>query len=253
MRLLIVDDEEHVIEGIKFLVDWEEYGIDEVLECSQSEKAIEMVKEYKPDIVFTDMNMPNVHGTELVELITSFDPGIKVIVISGYTDFNYIQHTLRHGGLDYITKPINEEQLNQALAKAIERIEEEKRAAVSKKRLRRLSPIYLNQLLQDSLDSGTLSEESGARLSDEFQLERGMEIRIITVDFEGVQKVLGDQFSNDKKLLFFSIRNIYEEVMTELNIKGYVFMEPDPDGFLKILLWDSFLSRRCWSRNAIKS
>ncbi len=43
----------------------------------QSEKAIEMVKEYKPDIVFTDMNMPNVHGTELVELITSFDPASR--------------------------------------------------------------------------------------------------------------------------------------------------------------------------------
>ena len=127
MRVLIVDDEQHVREAIGLLADWERHGITEIDQAADGEEAVRLIEENKPQIVMTDMRMP-AKRTGAPWLHTT-KPDIKVLVISGYDDFEYVRHTIRSGGIDYILKPVEPDSLNEALAKAVQtwRLEEEKR------------------------------------------------------------------------------------------------------------------------------
>ena len=83
MKVLIVDDEKHVREAIKLLGEWERHGITNILEAADGKSATEMIEEHAPQIVMTDMRMPRMDGTQLMEWLSGSHSGIKTIVISG--------------------------------------------------------------------------------------------------------------------------------------------------------------------------
>lgn len=104
MKVLIADDEKHVRDAIKMLADWDGHGVTGILEASDGQAAVELIAEESPQIVMTDMRMPRMDGTKLLEWIKDNRPDVKTIVISGYDDFELVRHTIRSGGLDYILK-----------------------------------------------------------------------------------------------------------------------------------------------------
>lgn len=120
MKLLIVDDESHVIRGIKMLLQREALGIDQVLEATSAMQAIAVIERERPEILLSDVVMPDLSGLDLIEHIHQAGMLIKVVVISGHNDFDYIRTVLRHGGVDYLLKPIAADALNAAVAKAVE-------------------------------------------------------------------------------------------------------------------------------------
>lgn len=237
MRLLIIDDEEHVVETIRLLVDWSALGFDNIKECTDSTAALDLVNEFQPDLVLTDMMMPKVHGTQLVERIVSIDTSIKIIVISGHSDFNYIQHTLRYGGIDYITKPIIEEQLQEAAEKAVEKIREEDSAAAAIRKVHQLDLLYWEQIFHDIYECKSLSDRAALQLSDTYGLETGTLIRIAVLELKDYEALLTKSFCNDSKLMDFAFRNICQEVIDASVIKGYVHRKSDMNQRLFILVW----------------
>ncbi|THF82120.1 response regulator [Cohnella fermenti] len=121
MKALIVDDEQHVRTSIRLLADWSALGIDEVLEAEDGKSALEHVRDHAPDIIVTDIMMPLLNGIELMERVQAQSPRRhKIIVVSGYNDFEWIRHAMRHGGIDYLLKPLDQRQLQEALARAVE-------------------------------------------------------------------------------------------------------------------------------------
>ena len=76
-------------------------------------------KREHPEIIMTDMMMPIMNGVKLLEWLHRHAPDAKTIVISGHDDFSLLRHTVKYGGTDYILKPIDPDQLNEALDKAI--------------------------------------------------------------------------------------------------------------------------------------
>ena len=111
IKLLIVDDERLVRELIRLSVNWEEIGFSIVGTAATAEEGIEMVDELKPDVVFTDVRMPGQTGLDLARTIVDKYPLIKVVVISGYDEFAYVNEGLKIGIFDYLLKPIAEEAL----------------------------------------------------------------------------------------------------------------------------------------------
>lgn len=237
MKVLIVDDEQHVIDAIRMLVDWSGLGILQVSELNDSTRALQWVHDNHPDIVLTDMNMPEVHGTALVEAIKAFDESIQIIVISGYSDFNYIQHTMRHGGVDYITKPIEPTQLEVALKKAITLIEEQQSIDDTKASIWHLTPLLWDQTFTEVLDHGRMNERYIGQMNETYALTEDSEVRLATLRILEYERILSQKFNADQNLLQFAIRNICYETIEMSDIDGYVYLNPNEPAHIRMMLW----------------
>ena len=118
-KILIAEDELMIRQGIKYLVDWEFHGFDVVAEAKNGQEALRLIEETRPDVVITDIVMPAMNGIELIKEITRLYPEIQVIVLSGYSDFEYVKHSFRSGAIDYILKPsLTPDELLSAVIKA---------------------------------------------------------------------------------------------------------------------------------------
>jgi len=118
-RLLIVDDESLLRQGFMHMTDWETQGFQIVGEASNGKEALEIIAQKSPDIVVTDIKMPLMDGVELTKIIKEDYPGIQVVILSSYNDFEYVREMLRLGAFDYILKPkMNFTELLTVLHKA---------------------------------------------------------------------------------------------------------------------------------------
>lgn len=127
VKLVVADDEEKVCRLIIALGDWERLGIEVVGTAANGIEAAGLVAREKADILITDIRMPGLNGLELIEKIKKISPEIKIMIISGYANFEYAQQALKQGVNDYLLKPINREALNEALAKMVGQIETEQK------------------------------------------------------------------------------------------------------------------------------
>nr|WP_154118148.1 response regulator transcription factor [Paenibacillus monticola] len=122
-KVLIVDDEILVRQGIKYLLDWEREGFQIVGEASNGQEALDFLKIEKPHIVITDIVMPVMNGEELTRLVKRDHPEMEVIVLSSFSEFDYVRSTFQNGVADYILKPkLEAEALLQVLRKTRGRI-----------------------------------------------------------------------------------------------------------------------------------
>ncbi|HZH63202.1 MAG TPA: response regulator [Metabacillus sp.] len=117
--LLIVDDESWTRETVKALIDKASLGITKLIEATNGEEAIKQIMLENPDIIMTDMKMPGIDGIRLLEVIEKEHPDIPTIVLSGYQDFVYTRQAIKSGVIEYLPKPVDEAELNEALKKAV--------------------------------------------------------------------------------------------------------------------------------------
>lgn len=113
--VLIVDDEPWVAYGIKALIDWESLGFTVIGEAYNGLTALETILEKKPEIVISDIRMPGLNGIELLESINEKQLETKVILISGYAEFEYAQKAIRLGAFDYLLKQVDKDKLIDTL------------------------------------------------------------------------------------------------------------------------------------------
>src|SRR3954463_13907889 len=127
IKTLIVDDEKWTRETIKMFGKWENYGIAAIKEAADGQEGLNVIEQWSPDIVITDMKMPGVDGMELLRIVAERYPQIKLIVASGYDDFNYMRQAIRSKVNEYLLKPINADDLNSALEKCTNEIQSQSR------------------------------------------------------------------------------------------------------------------------------
>lgn len=123
-KLLLVDDEPLIRDGIARFIAKHPMGYTVVGEAKSGKEALEMLTELLPDVIITDICMPMLGGIELIEQAQTINPDLKVIIISGYDDFEYAQKALRLGVFDYILKPIVAEKLIDALGRVREELDQ---------------------------------------------------------------------------------------------------------------------------------
>ncbi|MFD1907427.1 response regulator [Paenibacillus rhizoplanae] len=122
-KVLIVDDEILVRQGIKYVLDWEQEGFQIVGEAANGREALNSLQTLQPHIIITDIVMPVMDGEELTRLVKRDYPATEVIVLSSFSEFHYVRSTFQHGVADYILKPkLEAGALLQVLKKTRERI-----------------------------------------------------------------------------------------------------------------------------------
>lgn len=126
MKIFLVEDEVVIRKAIKNSIDWEKEGYQFVGEASDGELAYPMILKEKPDILITDIKMPFMNGLELSRMIKQELPDIKILILSGYDDFEYAKEAIQIGVTDYLLKPISSEKLLQVLQKLNEQIKQER-------------------------------------------------------------------------------------------------------------------------------
>ena len=104
-RLLIVDDETQIREGLKRMLNWKEYGIEVCAEAGNGEQALALIEQLEPHIVLTDIKMPVMNGLELLFELKKMDLDTKAVVLSGYEDFSLVRKAMKYGAVDYLLKP----------------------------------------------------------------------------------------------------------------------------------------------------
>ena len=119
-NILIVDDEYYICEGLhKKLVQLNHPCIGEILTCLSGEEAISVCKTYKPHIIFTDIKMSGINGIELIHALRETLHPVQFIVLSGYDDFEYVRGAFQNGAIDYLLKPVLNDDLTRVVAAAL--------------------------------------------------------------------------------------------------------------------------------------
>ena len=106
IKVFLVEDEVIIRNGVKKSIDWEKEGYDFVGEASDGELAYPLIIKEKPDILITDIRMPFMDGLELSKLVKEKLPDIRIMLLTGYSEFEYAKQAIEIGVEDYLLKPI---------------------------------------------------------------------------------------------------------------------------------------------------
>lgn len=125
MRVLVVDDEKEIRNGLVTQLPWADWGVDEVVGADDGDTALELAKTCRPDLIVTDIRMPRMSGLQFIEELVRNQYTGGLIVISGYDEFQYAREALKLGVSDYLLKPISKEELAKAVAVSLQRVREQ--------------------------------------------------------------------------------------------------------------------------------
>ena len=125
LKVFLVEDESVVREALRDNIPWQQYGYRFVGEAGDGEMALPLIRKTVPDVLITDIKMPFMDGLALSHIVKSEYPDMKIIIISGYDDFDYARQAISEGVDEYLLKPITRRSLQKALAEIREKIEAE--------------------------------------------------------------------------------------------------------------------------------
>lgn len=126
LKVFLVEDESIVREGLRDNIPWQQYGYEFVGEASDGEMALPLIQKTKPDVLLTDIKMPFMDGLSLSKLVHQEFPDMKIIIISGYDDFEYARGAILVGAEQYLLKPITRAAMQKVLAELKTKIETER-------------------------------------------------------------------------------------------------------------------------------
>lgn len=122
-RVVLVDDEAIILEGLRRVVKWDDYGCQVVGTAHDAISGRRLVQETQPHILFTDIRMPGDDGLTMLAGLRSEFPDMQVVVLTGYRDFAYAQEAIRLGVTRFLLKPSKMDEINEALQSAVKRLE----------------------------------------------------------------------------------------------------------------------------------
>ena len=122
-RVILIDDEPLIVEGLKKVIRWEEYQCTVVATAEDAEKGAELIRTLQPDILFTDIRMPGVDGLTMLAGLRSEFPDLQVTVLTGFRDFAYAQEAIRLGVARFLLKPSRMDEIREALTCMTARLE----------------------------------------------------------------------------------------------------------------------------------
>ncbi|CAI6075674.1 response regulator [Cohnella sp. JJ-181] len=237
MKAIIIDDEKHVRGVLRLLADWERFGIGEVLEARDGEEAKKLIEAHGPEIIFTDMNMPNLDGIGLLEWLREHAEGSKTIVISAYDDFHYMRNAIFYGSFDYILKPMEADVLNETLGRAVEAWHREavsRRSAFENDRIANAAkPLYWDRVLSGLLGRSP-APEAAERLAREFGAVPGRDL--FTVFLISVRAYATMKAEGDTERAFAALLPVCGEVLQRG--EGVAFRHTAKPDELAVLAWN---------------
>lgn len=168
LRVILLDDEVLIRKLVRMKLNTEALGLEIVGEFSSAGMAVEKLEELQPDIIISDICMPGVDGISFSEQCTKILPDIKIIILTGYNDFEYARRSLKAGVNDYLMKPVQTEELNASVERLAKQIREEKREKEAHRKMleeqQSSIPLLRNTYISRLLLSDEINEEVRQKL-----------------------------------------------------------------------------------------
>ncbi len=124
-RVLLVDDENIIVEGLRRVIRWADYNCEVVGTACDGEEGTRLIRQLRPHILFTDIRMPGQDGLAMVAALRSEYPDMQVAILTGYRDFAYAQEAIRLGVTRFLLKPSKMEEIKEALSVMVERLDKQ--------------------------------------------------------------------------------------------------------------------------------
>lgn len=219
-KLILADDEVDVREGVLHEIDWKQCGFEVVDRAENGREALEMAERWRPDVLVTDIRMPFMDGLELAEKVRERLPGTKIIILTGYDEFEYARKSIQLGIEEFVLKPFSSQELLQALHKVKKELDREIALREDmdglKEHYRRSLPL-LRELFLGSIMTRALTEREIAEKLASYDLplqDRHHLVAVVQLDLPAD--------AEDVELRSFAVRNIAEEIAERYGC-GYVF------------------------------
>lgn len=210
-KVLIVDDEEVIRNGINHLINWESLGCKVCATAANGIEGLDIIRTYRPEIVITDLKMPGKNGMELIAEAVKENPRTKFIVLSGYEEFDFAKEVMKYGIKYYLLKPCDEDELVthlKAIVAELDESEQKDEYLLSVERdLKKMLPQAKEQFLRECVLGNEYSEEE----LDYYRRLFGIEETTFKIV---VLKVEGGGNLKDK----FALRNIADDKLGKENI-----------------------------------
>lgn len=123
-KVLVIDDEEIIREGLIKTIDWEKLSCRIVGEAEDGDEGLKQIQEKKPDLIITDIRMPGLNGLQMIHKMKMLKHDCKILIITGYREFEYAQEAVRLGAFRFLLKPINTNELINGIDEAISEIKQ---------------------------------------------------------------------------------------------------------------------------------
>ncbi|WP_020615029.1 response regulator transcription factor [Paenibacillus daejeonensis] len=214
MKILIVDDEVIIRNGLSQVIDWQELGLQLLPPAESAEQALETIAEMQPDIVMTDIQMSGKTGLQLAEEINHRWPGIEVLILSGYDDFSYAQQAIRQHVGDYLLKTSRPEEIIKAVMKAKQRLSARKSEQAQAQSQEREECV---RLIQQWTVTGTVPMssdplyEEACKVLNSLGQGSGNQLRVVRFEAGGWEGARTNQ-----ALLLFALDNMLNETFTSV-------------------------------------
>lgn len=170
-RVIIVDDEPVIRKGLRETIEWDSLGLEVAGEAADGVEALKLCRAIRPEILITDIRMPEMDGLQLIQEVKKLDFDVKITILSGYSDYDYLKAAIRLGVDNYLLKPIDNDELISNLKNAVSEIEKE---AVVGRQIRQGSELLRSNTLR-RLVSGNISLEELKEKAEFLNLSLGAE------------------------------------------------------------------------------
>ncbi|OCT13006.1 AraC family transcriptional regulator [Paenibacillus pectinilyticus] len=227
-KLVIVDDEPTVRYGLSQYFDWKAYGIEVVGEADDGDVGLEVIEREKPDIVLTDVRMPNMDGIQMSNQLSEQFPHIKIVFVSGHDDAEYLKSALKVKAVDYMFKPVNLGELTIVIERLVDILhaERQERKLIEDMQVKLIEsmPLLREKFLMSLIREGIMYP---SRVQDRINF-LGLTLPlegaywVIAIRIDDATEIAQTRSERDQQLLSYSVLNIVQELI-ERHIGGYVF------------------------------
>ncbi len=223
--IILADDEQHILFGMKNGIAWEELGFEVVGTAQNGKEALELIEEHHPDLLISDIKMPFMDGLELSKVIHENYMSTKIILFSGWDDFEYARLAISYGVSEYVMKPINYDEMRKLLTAMHERLEKEYAEKLNRARLEKVYAVSLPLLRQQffsQLVTGPLEENyreqqiKNLKLNFEYAAFYLVAVKLRESDLEDVLSELS--IKETVKEAFEKIADVYEFGMNDKEV-----------------------------------
>nr|WP_024836245.1 response regulator [Clostridium sp. 12(A)] len=219
--IILVDDEEEVRKSIIKKIEWQAAGFHVVGDAENGEDAMEKIEMLEPDVVLTDIRMPYMDGLQLAEKVRQRYPSMRVVIFSGYDDFEYAQRAIKLNVSEYILKPVNVEELTSILKRIKENldleIEEKRNLSRLREKYRKSLPIIREQFFNELVHKNLKKDLAEQKLREyDIPILGARKWMLAAIDVEEGDVVESLSLHSEEELIPISVMQIVRE-----KLEGY--------------------------------